>query len=573
MKNRGVLFALFGISLSCSVAFGASKAIMADHVPGELIVKVKAGQLDKFWADKSLNGIAVNREIDVSFGKFFVVKVGEDKSIESTISQLEASPYIEYAEPNFVYTIVDSKKNILETITSEYNRQDKNSTDFPVNDPMFGQLWGLQNRGNNDPSNENPGIAGADVGAVDAWANYLSGSRDVKIAIIDTGVDYNHPDLKNNIWVNQAEANGRPNFDDDGNGFIDDIHGYDFANNDGDPIDGNSHGTHCAGTIAAEHNNNIGVAGVMSEATIVAVKFLADNGSGSTESAIKAVDYATRLNVDLMSNSWGGGGASQALQEAIERARDQGILFVAAAGNSSSNNDVSPHYPSNYPVSNIISVAAHNYQDSLASFSCYGRNSVHISAPGRNILSTIKGGQYAVYSGTSMATPHVSGVVGLLLANEGRIPLEEIKERVMMTSIPVAAYRSTTISGGRINAYNLLRDERPDRNMPNPNAWQRRDLDDIFESQHPYRIDQNVKREINIPGAKYMRVIIAKYDLEQGYDFVKIIDGNGVIIENISGAGENYLSDYVEGENLTINFTSDRSFNKWGFKIEAIEFQ
>ena len=181
-----------------------------------------------------------------------------------------------------------------------------------------------------------------------------------------------------------------------------------LQNNDGDPMDGHSHGTHCAGTIGAVHDNEIGVSGVMADVSIVAIKFLTDRGSGTTANAVKAIQYATKLNVDLMSNSWGGGGFSQALYDAIEEASEAGIVFTAAAGISRSNNDQRPHYPSNYQIPNVISVAAHTAQDTLASFSCYGEKTVHVAAPGHKILSTTKKGGYAVYSGTSMATPHVS---------------------------------------------------------------------------------------------------------------------------------------------------------------------
>ena len=248
--------------------------------------------------------------------------------------------------------------------------------------------------------------------------------------MIDTGIDYNHEDLKANSWTNEAEANGKPGVDDDNNGLVDDVHGYDFANKDGDPLDGHGHGTHVSGTIGAIHDNGIGVAGVMADVTMVAVKFLSDAGSGTTADAVLAIDYATSLGVDVMSNSWGGGGRSEALFDAIKRANEKGIIFTAAAGNSSSDNDQSPHYPSNYEVDNVISVAAHTNGDGLASFSSYGRRTVHVAAPGHKILSTVANNSYDVYSGTSMATPHVSGVLGLLLSKEGNLTVAEVKERL-----------------------------------------------------------------------------------------------------------------------------------------------
>ena len=372
------------------------------------------------------------------------------------------------------------------------------------------------------------------------------------------------------MWTNEGEIPGN-GIDDDGNGYVDDVHGYDFANNDGDPMDGHSHGTHCAGTIGASHNA-IGVAGVMRDVQFVGVKFLTDSGSGSTEAAIKSIDYATKIGVDIMSNSWGGGGRSEALQEAIERANEAGIVFTAAAGNSSTDNDSRPHYPSNYNVDNVISVAATTAADELASFSCYGRSTVHIGAPGHEILSTVKNGGYASYSGTSMATPHVSGVIGLFLAeNKGLTPLE-IRNKVMVTSEPVAALRGKTINSGRINAYNLLTNTIPERNEPNPEDWQTVDAQ-TFESAHPYGANETVEQTYTVEGAKFIRLRVRRFELENRYDFIEIRDAKGTLIEKVSGSGENYTSFFAEGGTLKLTFKSDRSVQKWGFLIDQVDVQ
>jgi len=532
-----------------------------ESVKGELIVKLKNPSLKSVQMLSKL-GVSVAREIKLSYGSLHVVKVNSQKSMTNVISDLKNSDLVEYAEPNFIYKIEGHKAT-----------QDI-ATDFAApSDPMFGQLWGLKNTGTNEPKNSSAmqGTAGADIDALRAW-EITKGSRSVKVAIIDTGIDYNHPDLKNNIWTNQAELNGRPGVDDDKNGFIDDIHGWDFANNDNDPLDGHGHGTHCSGTIGAEHNNGVGVAGVMSEVTFIAVKFLSDAGSGTLEDAVKAIDYATKLNVDIMSNSWGGGGYSEALKEAIVRAGSAGIVFTAAAGNDSADNDNSPHYPSSYDVPNVIAVAAHTIGDSLADFSCYGKRSVLIAAPGHNILSTVKSGGYDVYSGTSMATPHVSGVIGLLIAKEGRISHADLRARLIATSTPVRAYRRKTVSGGRINAYNLLTDTRPERSEPDPRAWKSQALSEKVESAHPYGMDKKFSKTFTVAGAKYLRLKIKKYQTEAGYDFISIKDKNGQIAEQVSGRGENYATEYVEGNTVTVSFSSDNTIDDWGFLIEELEF-
>ena len=233
------------------------------------------------------------------------------------------------------------------------------------------------------------------------------------------------------MWVNEAEANGEPGVDDDGNGYVDDIHGYDFANDDGDPMDGHGHGTHCAGVIGADHNGD-GIAGLMGDVQLVGIKFLTDSGSGDTINAIKSIDYATQVGVHIMSNSWGGGGFSQALKESIERARDAGILFVAAAGNSNSDNDKRPMYPATYDVENIISVGAMDGKGNKSSFSSYGETTVHVFAPGSNILSTVPGDAYRKMSGTSMATPYASAALGMLLASYQAFDIRDYKEQLFV---------------------------------------------------------------------------------------------------------------------------------------------
>jgi subtilisin family serine protease len=547
------------VALSTSTAFAG----IVNHVPGELIVKLKDGVNKSFLAQKS-SGISYDRSIKLTDQTLQVVTFNESEkgSLEHLIEKLNKMPEIEYAEPNFIYSIV--KPIIEKNVVSDLLNTQTDSYYTPV-DPKFDQLWGIHNAGNLRGS-----VAGADVDAKRAW-DVTTGSRSIRIAVIDTGIDYNHPDLADQMWVNSAELNGQPGVDDDGNGYVDDIHGYDFANNDGDPVDGNSHGTHCAGTIGASHNS-IGVAGVMKDVEFVAVKFLTDAGSGTTEAAIKSIDYATKVGVDLMSNSWGGGGRSQALLEAIERANNAGIVFTAAAGNSSTNNDSSPHYPSNYNVDNVISVAATTSADELASFSCYGRNTVHIAAPGHQILSTVKNGQYASYSGTSMATPHVSGVIGLLLANESGLTPLEIRDRVMETSDPVRALKGKTINGGRVNAYNLVTNTIPDRSEPDPTKWETVQVDP-WESAHPYPINFDETKTFSAPGAKYIRLVVEKHEFEKNYDYLEVRDSSGALVEKISGSNTGYKSFYAEGDTITVKFHSDRSVVKWGFSLSEIEVQ
>jgi len=303
------------------------------------------------------------------------------------------------------------------------------------NDPNYSALWGMQK-----------------ISAASAW-DISTGSSDVVVAVIDTGVDYTHPELANNIWSNPGEIPGN-GIDDDGDGIIDDVHGANFVNGTGNPMDDNSHGTHCSGTIGGEGNNGIGVAGVNWHVKIMAVKFLNSGGSGSLFDAIKGINYAVARGAKIISASWGGGGFSQGLYDAIKGARDAGVLFVAAAGNNGLNSDLYPSYPAAYDLDNIISVAATTKTDTLASFSNYGATTVDIGAPGVSILSTVPGG-YDTYSGTSMATPHVAGLAALVKSVNSGLNYSQLKARVL-DGDPVPALNGVTLTGKRINAYRAL---------------------------------------------------------------------------------------------------------------------
>ncbi len=313
------------------------------------------------------------------------------------------------------------------------------------NDPSYSQLWGLHNTG------QSGGVADADIDAPEAW-NTTTGSRSVVVAVIDTGVDYTHPDLAANAWQNPGEIAG-DGVDNDRNGFIDDVYGWDFANNDANPMDDNGHGTHVSGTIGAVGNNGVGVAGVNWQVSILGLKFLDGSGSGSTSAAIAAVNYATRMrrdfgiNVVASNNSWGGGGFSTALRDAIDAGGRAGILFVAAAGNESTNIDTTPSYPAGYTSESIISVAATDRLNQVASFSNVGVTNVDLAAPGVSIYSTLPGNRYGSYSGTSMATPHVTGAVALLAAANPNASAAQIRSAILSGATPVASYYKKKKSG------------------------------------------------------------------------------------------------------------------------------
>jgi subtilisin family serine protease/subtilisin-like proprotein convertase family protein len=378
-------------------------------------------------------------EVDDNFTSLFSGRLAKFKvsgmSAKEAIERLKSHQAIEYVEPDYRVSIAATP-----------------------NDPRFEDLWGLNNEG------QTGGTADADIDAPEAWS-ISTGSRDVVVGVIDTGVDYSHPDLAANVWVNSGEIAG-DGIDNDGNGYVDDVHGINAITDAGDPMDDEGHGTHVSGTIGASGNNGVGIVGVNHDVSIAGCKFLAADGTGSTSGAIKCIDYMVGLknsgvNLRVLNNSWGGGGYSQALADAITASEEADILFVAAAGNDAVDNDVNPHYPSNYENDNVLSIASTDSRDNMSGFSQWGLTSVDMGAPGSAILSTIPGGGYASYSGTSMATPHVAGAAALVLSVNPDLTTLELKELLMSSGDANAALNGKTVAGTRLNINQALIDADP----------------------------------------------------------------------------------------------------------------
>ncbi|HVG32875.1 MAG TPA: S8 family serine peptidase [Pyrinomonadaceae bacterium] len=363
-----------------------------------------------------------------------VIEDEDGRTAEEVAAEYRSMPsLVEYAEPNF-------RINLDADATAEPNHEHPD-------DPMFDEQWSLDNHG------QNGGKTLADISAVRAWAK-TTGSSDVVVAVIDSGVDYTHQDLMNNIWVRPPDV---AQYTDDELGVIDDTYGFNAVNDNGDPMDQNGHGTHCAGIIGAEGGNQLGIAGVNWKVEIMPLKFIDASGSGTTKDAIKAINYVidrkrAGVNVRIISASWGSTMYSKALEDVIREAGEEGILFIAASGNSSADADRSPHYPASYDLPNVISVAALTRQDELASFSNYGAKSVHVAAPGAEILSTWLGGEFREASGTSMATPEVAGVAALVLSAESDLSMKELRERLLKSVDKLDSLSGKVSSGGRINA-------------------------------------------------------------------------------------------------------------------------
>jgi len=324
----------------------------------------------------------------------------------------------------------------------------------------LGQAKGALNK---ETLNIDIDASGIDASGINASGINASGAgatakdQGVVVAVIDTGIDSTHPDLVNNLWTNPGEIPNN-NIDDDGNGYVDDYHGYDFVNDDGDPTDDNGHGTHIAGIIAADNDNAFGTVGIAPDAQIMVLKFLDQNSEGSTFDAIQAIEYATLMGADIINASWGGEVYSQALNDAIAAAANVGQLVVTAAGNAGTNNDVAPQYPASYDLDNVISVGASTASDQLASFSNYGQTSVDLVAPGDNIYSTLPNGQYGTLSGTSMAAPYVTGTAALLRAAYPNLSPNDLKAVILGSTDVLPELADVVASGGQLNVSQALAD-------------------------------------------------------------------------------------------------------------------
>lgn len=559
------LFLGLGSPAHSDISKFSAQLAQHERLPGEVIVKISAAGKFALQAqslatvfDSARFGISSVSAFETN-DSFFLVKMN-DAQTAAFLEAANKNPSVEYAEPNYVLRALGARDSDVAEVTP--------------NDPEFSKLWGLKNVGQKDSSGAD-GVAGADIGATKAWAT-TTGNRDVLVAVIDTGVDYTHPDLVANIYTNAGEfgegkeTNG---IDDDGNGFVDDFHGWNFAGvSTNNPMDDNEHGTHVSGTIAGSGNDGRGVAGVNWQGSILPVKFLTGSGSGSLADAVKAIQYATLMNAKVMNNSWGGGGFSQTMFDAIKAARDKGLMFVAAAGNDSQDADRAAHYPAGYQLENVVAVAATTNTDALASFSTYGKRTVHIAAPGHKIYSTVPNGGYDTFSGTSMATPHVAGAVALLWGTNTSMPLSEVKDRLLRSRDYIGSLSRKVASSGRLNIYNAINGIYPPSPEPAESDWRDVAIEGTVESAHPY-VD-NTKAEWALEGpadAKYMRVVFSKVDLESGYDFVKVLDAKGVEVDSMTGKSENQSSFFVSGNKLTLKFTSDSSQTSWGFAVAKLQ--
>jgi thermitase len=408
----------------------------------EVSVRFKPGvSLEHIRAIASANHDTLRDEVESVGGLSFIDDL--DGADPQTVADQYAAmtDLVAYAEPNFQIKLHEPP---AATLTS-----DTVFRDFPgmPNDPQFEGQWSLLNLG------QDGGKKDADIKALKAWETQ-KGSSEVVVAVLDTGVDFTHLDLRENMWIRPENV---PAYSDAELGTFNDLNGFNGTDAILDPMDDNGHGTHCAGIIGAEGDNGEGIAGVNWHVKIMPLKFLGRGGFGNVNDAIEAINYAIDrkkhgVNIRIISASWGSNQKSKALEDVIRAAGDAGILFVAAAGNDGSSNDTRAHFPSNYDLPNVVSVAALDRNDQLASFSNFGVKTVHIAAPGKDILSTWLNDAYREASGTSMATPEVSGVAALIIASHPDISMTELRAKLLASVDKLPSLQGKVATGGRINA-------------------------------------------------------------------------------------------------------------------------
>lgn len=494
MKFFLLLFSLFFL--------GDPKSIQAEESYKDYLVKVSSKEVAvQFLYDIQGTGAEIEY---FQFSSWIRVKYPSYKFNQQILDTLKNHPDVVMIQPNYPIKIMENAsfqdpefRTMIQELAAEKHpllNQKAAKTDNPEIpapgrtegrgvDPQLANQWGMQN-----------------IGVKEAWTR-TTGSKDMIVAVIDTGVDYTHEDLVTNLWRNPGESgvdkngltrnnNGQ---DDDGNGFIDDEIGWDFVSNDNRPYDLSSsmmdivlkggnpgHGTHCAGNVAARMDNGKGIAGVAPNVKIMSLRFLSDKGQGTTADAIKAIEYAVKNGARVLSNSWGSEGedpndsqGNQALKDAISFSEQQGVLFIAAAGNGhqgrgyDNDTDSRPAYPASYDMENIVSVAAINNQDQLGPFSNWGARSVDIAAPGVKILSTVPGNLYqdtvidlfgmkVTWDGTSMATPHVAGAAALYWSLYPDKSWRQIKSALLSSATKIPALSGKSVSGGKLNVKSLI---------------------------------------------------------------------------------------------------------------------
>lgn len=477
----------------CSLTLSAAQT---NNNTQDMLIKLAPHAVQQFSSQMQIMGTSQNQNLKTEVLTDQWVRVQGSPQMARQILAFKNHPDVLYVQPNYKiklpenYKLTQAAEAASKLISEELSpmakkngkvKASKDNPPLPTTlpqdkvgaDPDFAKQWGMN-----------------DIGVKNAW-KINTGNSDMIVAVIDSGIDYTHPDLLPNLWMNTKEIPNN-NIDDDNNGYVDDIIGWDFFSDDNKPYDlavapiellkgGNpGHGTHCAGNVAARGNNSIGISGVAPQAKIMGLRFISDQGQGTTDGAIKAIKYAVDNGAKVLSNSWGSEGEdpadqvqNQALRDVIKYAQDHGVLFIAAAGNGhqgtgySNDTDPNPAYPASYDIENIVSVAALDSNDQLGSFSNWGAKSVHIGAPGVVVYSTTVGGKYSdtvldkfgfhvTWDGTSMACPHVAGAAALYWSAHPEKDWRQVKAALMNSAKPISALSGKVVTNGKLDVEALM---------------------------------------------------------------------------------------------------------------------
>jgi len=524
-------------------------------IPGEYVIEFKDDALLKknnkvreFFKGKIKNICAYENILVLK--DFADASKDEDGSFDKVEQKLKKIfPEIISVEPNYIYTL-----------------------DEMPDDPEFKMQWGLKNEGSR--VGRYLYTEGVDIHILRAW-DIVKGSKDIIVAIIDTGIDHNHKDLSKNMWVNEAEQSGTPGVDDDLNGYIDDIHGYDFINDDPFPMDNISHGTHVSGIIGAVGNNGEGISGINHKISLMALKVF-DNihagGAGTLDALVAAVYYAIRNGARVINCSWSGP-ESKILKDVFEKAMEKDVIVIAAAGNRGSDIDIAPVYPAGYDLDNIITVTAVDFNGELPYFSSWGKTSVDVAAPGVRILSTIPDNKYEYYFGTSMAVPHVTGISALIIANFPSIKYSEIKRRIVGRTTPLKSLKGKVLSGGLVNAYHSLIDTLPINPLDDPSTWNSKHYK--LSTEHPL-LDTGKSWHVKRYGVKKLSVFFEKFELSNLNNRVLFMDKNRNVYATWTGIQNRRFSPPVDGDTLIIKLETIYDWwevNKYGFDVTEIAWE
>ena len=487
------------------------------------------------------------------------VSIRDARDVLAKIAELEQDPDVLYAEPNYLY----------------YARE--------LPDDFTNRQWWLHNDGSY-------GKVDADIDAPEAW-EISKGSHSVVVAVTDTGLDWDHPDIYDNLWVNSGEVQNN-GVDDDGNGYTDDIIGWDFYSGDNNPDDDDGHGTHVAGAVGAVGNNGTGVSGVNWNVSIMPLRIMGPQGA-STSASVAAIEYAVNNGARVINASWGGPGYSHAIRDAIAYANEHEVLFVTASGNDGRNSDQMSNYPNNYDQPNIVSVTSTDWNDRMSDFSTYGATTVDLAAPGSGIYSTYRGGGYQYLDGTSMSSPIVAGAAALALSVDPGLTVHELKDLMMGTVDPLSDLQGWCVTGGRLNVGNMVaalggssvppveeesppeeeeEEPPPEEEEPVSDDWKW--VDHAISSDHPYGNDFEGYATISQSGASEIRLVFDRFETEQGYDYVHLQDpATEEVVTSYSGTLGGFTTDPVEGDSVNLWLVTDYSVTAYGIDLAGYEWR